>query len=361
MIADSFTDRFGSGRVRFIDTLRGMTMLLVVFHHIRVYSCKLGMHHVSPLADFFLSFRMPMFFFISGFISYKIVSRWDARFAGRRLVDKACVQLIPMFIFYYVFSLIGSFKWTYFPGGFWFTEALFEMFVVYFLAALLSHHTRSWVENVVLGAVAVALIAVFLSSPTPKFTYYIVFANVVFYFPFFVIGLMARKYSSVFFKIIESKWVVTALIIIALVLLIGEYKYRWSLNRYELGWMMLKYLKQLSLVVVIFTAFYKHRDFWNRTSWLSNSMEYVGRRTLDLYMLHYFILPIIPELGKFFAKTPNVVIEFFVIGALTIGVTVGSLLISNLLRTSPILARLLFGVKSPKKAVPTSDALTSSV
>ena len=56
-------------RIGWIDALRGFTMILVVFSHVELFTFELD----PPLFvnEVFISFRMPLFFFISGFIGYK--------------------------------------------------------------------------------------------------------------------------------------------------------------------------------------------------------------------------------------------------------------------------------------------------
>ena len=58
------------GRIAYIDCLRGFTMLLVIWNHVADMSFGLGLSD-SFWTQLFISFRMPMFFFISGFIAYK--------------------------------------------------------------------------------------------------------------------------------------------------------------------------------------------------------------------------------------------------------------------------------------------------
>lgn len=57
-------------RIGYIDALRGFTMLLVVFSHIETFCYNIPFNE-SILSSLFITFRMPMFFFISGYIAYK--------------------------------------------------------------------------------------------------------------------------------------------------------------------------------------------------------------------------------------------------------------------------------------------------
>lgn len=78
-------------RIEYIDAMRGFTMLLVVYSHVLVFSYDnlivYNLHNgglslnggVNPLTfnSLFVLFRMPLFFFISGFILYKKDYIWN--------------------------------------------------------------------------------------------------------------------------------------------------------------------------------------------------------------------------------------------------------------------------------------------
>ena len=73
-------------RIEYIDAMRGFTMLLVVYSHILVFSYEntliydlhagglnligAGEGNALTFNSLFVLFRMPLFFFISGFIIY---------------------------------------------------------------------------------------------------------------------------------------------------------------------------------------------------------------------------------------------------------------------------------------------------
>ena len=75
-------------------------------------------------------------------------------------------------------------------------------------------------------------------------------------------------------------------------------------------------------------------------------MKYIGRHTLDIYLLHFFFLPSnLTMFGTYFQSTSNPVIELFVSLTIAILVITVCLAVSKVLRTSPILAHYLFGQK----------------
>lgn len=83
------------------------TMLLVVFGHVLTHGLK-DYSESSPVYCFFQSFRMPMFFFISGYIAYKATELWDLEMYSKMLKKKFVVQLIPTFIFFTLHEIAFS-------------------------------------------------------------------------------------------------------------------------------------------------------------------------------------------------------------------------------------------------------------
>lgn len=58
------------GRIEWIDAMRGFTMLIVVWYHVCLNTYCGESYDVFTL--FFKTFRMPLFFFISGFIAFRL-------------------------------------------------------------------------------------------------------------------------------------------------------------------------------------------------------------------------------------------------------------------------------------------------
>ena len=113
-------------RISYIDAMRGFTMILVVYSHI-CHFC-LGDSLIGYNRIFFL-FRLPCFFFISGWL-FEPVGRRPFKAVVRH---KFMVQIVPTFIFLLFlapppefFHQLGTLK-----GGYWFTFALFEFFLLY--------------------------------------------------------------------------------------------------------------------------------------------------------------------------------------------------------------------------------------
>lgn len=55
-------------RQHYIDCMRGFTMILVVYSHIVVFGYDINRY--SLLNEIFVLFRMPLFFWVSGYLAY---------------------------------------------------------------------------------------------------------------------------------------------------------------------------------------------------------------------------------------------------------------------------------------------------
>ena len=151
--------------------MRGFTMLLVVYTHIEILCVGLS-------ADTFTfnhtmtTFRMPLFFFISGWVMYKAKREWNSQEVRSFLRKKFMVQIIPtvffMSLFIFSFNIpITKECFAVRKLGYWFTYMLFQYFVFYVITMLLvpKNLKGGKVEDVfvVAGALIISLISKFQS------------------------------------------------------------------------------------------------------------------------------------------------------------------------------------------------------
>ena len=331
-------------RIAYIDAMRGFTMILVVYAHI-CYFCM-----DAPLMGFnrvFFLFRLPCFFMISGWLFEPIAQR-----PFKDVIrHKAMVQLLPTFIFLLLlapppefFHQLGTLK-----GGYWFTFVLFEFFVLYLLIVRIPKIYRPWV------ALAIALAAfccaryyneIHLSAAGAQ--KYVVdmlgFMSITLwrYFLFFYIGAWMRRHFEAFIRWTNHPWALPAMAVIFFLIASTSHK---DILWYE---MLRFFLGGITGMWMIFTCF-RLAESWLNKIHLSKPLQYVGTRTLDIYLLHYFFLPrfLIPYAGRL-QTFDNQFIEFIVILAIALVVLAITLLASYIIRLSPFLGHYLFGVKYEK-------------
>ena len=339
-----FAPNMAKQRIAYIDAMRGFTMILVVYAHI-CYFCM-----DAPLMGFnrvFFLFRLPCFFMISGWLFEPIAHR-----PFKEVIrHKAMVQLLPTFIFLLLlapppefFHQLGTLK-----GGYWFTCVLFEFFVLYLLIVRIPKIYRPWV------ALAIALAAfcyaryynqIHLSAVgAQKYVVDVLgFMSITLwrFFLFFYIGAWMRRNFEAFIRWTNHPWALPAIAVIFFLIASTSHK---DILWYE---MLRFFVGGITGMWMVFTCF-RLSESWLNKIHLSKPLQYVGTRTLDVYLLHYFFLPrfLMPYADQLRAYDSQL-IEFFVILAIALVVLAITLLASYIIRLSPFLGHYLFGVKYEK-------------
>lgn len=355
-------------RIEFIDAMRGFAMLLVVFSHIAYFGYPASFHSVLPadvstmegrmlsFNDLFVIFRMPLFFFISGFILYKKDYPWDRHNSWSFFLKKAKVQLIPtvFFLLVYTYIMDGSFLEALFhpaKWGYWFTISLFEYFVIYILYRMLCNliHKRDGADVLLL---VMALLLHFLSTYTGLRFLHMLDTPVcdllgltqLGYFLFFAIGTLIKKHYDKVQSLLDNGSAMALVILLFFGLSI--YVLHQGTFSNKVYGHALRLLIGFLGCVLVFSFFRRYESSFANDTKIGRMLQYIGRRTLDVYLLHYFFLPRnLHDIGIFFYDNPNPTLELVVSMSLALVVVAVSLLLSNIIRVSPIMAHWLFGAK----------------
>lgn len=339
-------------RIGYIDALRGMAMILVVYFHIAAYG--FGSYEIG-YNDIIERFRMPTFFFISGWLFYKAGRIWDRQTITGMIRKKFMVQIIPtvvfMLLYLMMFNLLDVSSFGSDKKGYWFTVVLFEYFVIYILAeALLNRRDSATGEIRVFVIMLLLSIAAFYYAKyyTRYATELGIWKDILGFFSFvkirhiifFWFGTFVRKHSDRFIHLTNNRYVTAVMIVLFTAIIV------WPTVLSVNGIEYIAYLiAGLSGTIICFTYFRTHQEYFSRNTWYGRGLQLIGRRTLDIYLIHYFVLP-------YNIVQPNVWQQYhhntlFVPLALILAfwVILISLLISSLLRVSPLLAKYLFGAK----------------
>ncbi len=337
----------GKQRIGYIDAMRGFTMILVVFAHVCHFclgDSKMGYNAI------FILFRLPCFFMLSGWL-FEPASRNSFMTVARH---KAMVQLLPTFIFLLLlapppefFHQLGALK-----GGYWFTFVLFEFFILYMLIVRIG---KRWTPIL---AFAITIASFFyaryydsIKSSSEGWQLMLIdvlgFLSVTTWrlFLFFYIGAWMRRHFDAFIRWTNKPVVI--LLICAVFFFIASTSHKDNL------WfeMFRYYVGGVSGMIMIFTLFrllYTSPIIHHSSSIFhhpSSILKYVGTRTLDIYLLHYFFLPrflmaYAPQLQAYDSR----LLEFVVIMVISLIILVLCLITSYIIRLSPFLGHYLFGV-----------------
>lgn len=339
-----------SNRINYIDALRGFTMFLVVFGHVMLFSFDLGGYN-SIIGSIFLTFRMPLFFFVAGIFSYKAIQYWHLKFYCNSIRKKFLVQIIPTIFFASIFLLcknqnpIDSLINNGF-GGFWFTIVLFEMFIIYYSTSLLGNYTSSKICDLILISLSILgiIILVFFRQENWAWNFFCI-ENLVKYFQFFTFGILCKKYNSLFFKIINNHTFRSGVIVLFIISLLLYFNSEFE-QSYPLAFKGVHdILARYAGLLVIFISFYHYKDFFDKKNTFNRTILFIGKRTLDIYLIHYFIIPDLQFLKPILEPSNMLLIQLVLASLISIIIIFVCLLISNIIRTSSYLGHYLLGAK----------------
>lgn len=334
-------------RIQYIDALRGFTMILVVFYHVSQFCWHVCGKGIS-IQDFLVQVRMPMFFFISGFVLYKESVVWNGKQIIKFFRKKIPVQLISPFVFFLAYIYVCNRPFLYnvmapAKAGYWFTFVLLEYYVFY--AAVRFFIRGKWGHWVLL--ILGALMYYIWQSP---FHEVIPISRSVQnawsmllwkYFIFFVMGTLVKQHFPLVEKSLNQSWLLTCCILFYFLVNVFR-KY------FTVGITVTEFMLTFTGMVILFSFFRNNQAAFSKERPVGRALQYIGRRTLDVYLIHYFLLP--RQLGKVttvFTDHPMPIIEAAVSLLIALIIVAASLLISNIIRLSPFLAHWLFGAKYP--------------
>lgn len=339
-------------RIEYIDALRGLTMILVVFSHIEVFSIPI---ESTIIGEIFRNFRMPLFFFISGYISYKHADISNLTEWLNKITKKVKIQLLPtilfglIFAYFYSHSNFDEFISHKNKFGYWFTICLLYMFVILYSVNFVTSKKRRALVLVITSILLYACKTIFINNKTLNCIGNIFCLHQLFlYFHYFITGYIAALYKGYFNKALNNQY-----ILISCIIIFAASSYL-SINYDDAEWKfgVMRIYRLLSLpllgytgIFIVYNYFRVYQDLFSSNKRIGRTLQYIGKRTLDIYLLHYFFLPQLPQLAPLINNSCNIVIELFICITLSLMIICICLIVSNILRTSPIIAKKLFGAK----------------
>ena len=301
---------------------------------------------------------MPLFFFISGFVLYKDETVWDSKYVAKFLLRKKFeAQLITTFVFFLAFIIINDINiidglFDRRKCGFWFTFVLFVFFCIYaFYRYILNciNCKNVYADIFILFVGGILFVScfsysVFIQLPIGDGLKNFLSLECWGYFLYFVFGTLFKKYFQKVQMLLDKTNVLTICLVIFFCI---NLYYRELVESHYTS--IFELITAITGIVIVFSFFRRHQDWFIKEKRMGRCLQYIGRRTLDIYLLHYFLLPTNLKLHfLFLSEHPIPIIEFTITLTVTGIVVIGCLIVSNILRMSPILAYLLFGVKIEK-------------
>lgn len=336
-------------------------MILVVAYHVAQVSFH-ETEKTSAALPFLVLMRMPLFFFVSGFLAYKADFSWTVPNALRLTWKKFKVQVIPTLVFmiiFVIFKMKGDFldgftRLLVSPtkGGYWFTWVLLQMFIIYYVGCYVISKISPLKDNVRGALLFVAwAVSVFAYETLylPKvFTYhkdlffdYSSLIQTIRYMQFFLLGNIVRRYWDKVERLFDTSWFFPLMVTLAFVCCAGIFQ----LHTLKKAWVNLPRTTAMYALLLLVVMFFRHYQAWfGEGQRAGRFLSFIGMRTLDIYLLHFLLLPQMPQVGEWLnANQPNFLLSIVLSVSVALLVIAFCLLASQLLRVSPFLQLYLFG------------------
>jgi uncharacterized membrane protein YcfT len=104
-------------------------------------------------------------------------------------------------------------------------------------------------------------------------------------------------------------------------------------------------------VLVVFITFYHYRDNFDKKTIFNKYLLLIGQRTLDIYLLHHFLLPNLVFLKPILSSNDMLLVQLILASLIAFVVILICLLLSNVIRVSDVLGTYLLGAKRSKKTL----------
>ena len=336
-------------RLNWIDALRGLTMVSVVMVHVLVSGFGLNPER-SALAILRGTFTLPLFFFISGFFLFRPLEEWTRQRIARALRVRGSALLLGTILFSTLFFVVmrreNPFCWLRNANfvEYWYTISLFQIFIWYLVAVGIGKLAgRRLFRTVIFLAAAASVALPYTLWADSYWCYWWLNEKTALYFQYFALGMIVRRWQKPFFAWLSRPYMLTLLIAAYVSSLIGGWVYSATLE--ESCPAVLIFLREeasrLTGLLLVLRIFYNAREWFDGGSRLLRVWRLTGRRTLDIYFLHYFFIPRMRWVGPYLKQGNTVIPELA--GALAVSLVILAVILplSRLLRSAPILRSLL--------------------
>lgn len=329
-------------RISFLDAAKGLAIFTVVYSHICLFCMTPSSN--SVIIEFLRTFFLNAFFFISGFFAFR--EPLNGFKLKTNLQNKTIQLLLPSlimgFLFAYEYSIpIDSFIYDSAKYGYWFTIVLYEMFVIWFLILAIC--------NLIKKDISIVLIIVMslLCYSCHKFVVFnqnfpdiFCVRNLINYFIYFGGGIISKKYQIPIKNLVfRRNGILITMIFIIIVLN----------NLFTLPSIIYNFII-IFIVLLILAQIYKQKFKFALLEKIKMSLAFLGKYTLEIYFLHYFLLFKLPEPLQYFIRPSesmpsSAILEFVIIGSLSLIISILCILFSICLKQIPYISLLAFGKK----------------
>lgn len=339
-------------RIDIYDYMKCIAIIIVVMGHLYNLSyddSPLGISTLSKVNVFIQMCEMPLFFFLCG-----LFVKEEASIKGiLKVLTKKVKRLLIPFISCSILAaylirnsdIIGVFQDNH-KYGYWFLESLFLFYVYFLIISYIIKCINYKVVKYVIHIISVFVLyglSKMLSIKNPELAVYLNAYALKQFYLYFILGyLFFQNYTSISRLLIKKQSITISLSYLFIILFFYFYYINPSYNK------IIGVLSSISVIVSLYILLLRYKEYF--PAFIKNSMLYIGKHTLDIYVLHYFLLPRNQVYFSFLfgintGASNNIILE--IIGGIAIALLVicACLFISILIRLSKPITLILLGHK----------------
>lgn len=272
-------------RLTWVDCGKALLIFLVIYNHVIVFS--FNHYGKGVITSFICSFYMPLFFFLSGMF---MKDNNDVS----RLAKRAVNLMVPFLVLGSLFTwrLGDSYESLFLErmhNGYWFILALFSINIVFYLRNIIAQNfliNRPFWADLIAIIVSDAIFAALYCFVCKEITYAVALNFVKDYLPYFIAGYWYMR-LRVKKELKLPLWVAPLGFALYVVLNFVDLS-----NTFHGIASLLEILKQhaatLSSGVFVLCLLERIPSSFKGDKWV----KYVGRHTLEIYVLHYLFIPL---------------------------------------------------------------------
>lgn len=328
-------------RNRTVDVLRGLAMLLVVLGH--TMSGSSVDSEKSFIYQVIWSLQMPLFFLISGYVTQYRKPMESGSSLWRYVIKKTVAYLLPWTVWTFAVRglLFGQTNFLdlkyllwHMDSGYWFLFALWMISMVFGFAQFAAHKHTGLKNTAIICLVSVLGAAILGCVGLVAGLSFLCIKLTIYYLPFYLLGHIYGKYSEKVPEKVKQICVAAGLVIWLVIIL------RVDLFAIEDGLygIALRAVSSLCGCVAVSGMVANLQESVHGGALLF--AEKTGRRSLEIYLIHYLLLNVIQLNTQPLWPTATAVALVAVNYALTL---VSTIAVANLLNTNKFLRKFLFG------------------
>lgn len=282
-------------RIDYIDKLKGFAIILVVMGHVIEKSLMIN---EQPINIFYTSFHMPLFMFLSGIFALKSFILCNYSECVLFIKNKARRIIVP-------FILVGGLLsyqmygdcYSIYVGlrnqSFWFLPTLFycmitEMIVFVSFKKNVSLRFDKWYIDIVSHITIFFLLSAIYLLWNPPVPYYLHFVK---QYPFFVFGVFFTRYKLL--SILNKELLYAGSFVLYFLFLYVQYN-----NTLPFG------PAAFFAIIILLNLFVKY------ASRIPCYFSEIGKRSLQIYVFHWFLLPTLIPVGHKIDQMGGAILKF---------------------------------------------------